>query len=119
MLKLRNLNNGLLFVISNKKTPWPESASELYRPSDRCLSVKLVPTFADRGCHVVRVTDPYDRILGFLDRSRYYFLQVAPQLHLRGWMDLVVPGIEPRTSGSVARNSDHYTTDAVVISNSV
>jgi hypothetical protein len=31
------------------KTPWPESASELYRPSDRCLSAKLVQTFADRG----------------------------------------------------------------------
>jgi hypothetical protein len=30
-----------------KKTPWPQSASELYRPSDRRLSAKLVPTFAD------------------------------------------------------------------------
>jgi hypothetical protein len=29
-------------------TPWPESASELYRPSDRRLSAKLVATFADR-----------------------------------------------------------------------
>jgi hypothetical protein len=28
----------------NKKTPWPESAKELYRPSDRRLSAKLVPT---------------------------------------------------------------------------
>jgi hypothetical protein len=28
--------------------------------------------FADRGCHVVIVTDPYGRILGFLDRSRYF-----------------------------------------------
>jgi hypothetical protein len=28
-----------------KKTPWPQSASELYRPSDRRLSEKLVPTF--------------------------------------------------------------------------
>jgi hypothetical protein len=28
-----------------KKTPWPQSASELYRPSDRRLSAKLVPTF--------------------------------------------------------------------------
>jgi hypothetical protein len=28
--------------------------------------------FADRGCHVVSVTDPYGRILGFLDRSRYF-----------------------------------------------
>jgi hypothetical protein len=30
--------------------------------------VKLVLTFADRGCHVVGVTDPYGRILAFLDR---------------------------------------------------
>jgi hypothetical protein len=41
----------------SKKTAWPESASELCRPSDRRLSAKLVPTFADRGCHVVSVTD--------------------------------------------------------------
>jgi hypothetical protein len=30
-------------------TPWLESASELYRPSDRRLSAKLLPSFADRG----------------------------------------------------------------------
>jgi hypothetical protein len=51
-----------------KKTPWPESASELYRPSDRRLSAKLVLTFEDRGCHVVSVMNPYGRNLGFLDR---------------------------------------------------
>jgi hypothetical protein len=51
------------------KSPCPESASELYRSSDRILSEKLVPTFADRGCHVVSVTDLYCRILGFLDRT--------------------------------------------------
>jgi hypothetical protein len=39
-------------------------ASELYRPSDRRLPAKLVPTFAVRGCHVVGVTDPYGRVLG-------------------------------------------------------
>jgi hypothetical protein len=49
-------------------TPWPESASEIYRPSDRRLLTKLVPTFADRGCHAVGVTDPFSRILAFLDR---------------------------------------------------
>jgi hypothetical protein len=27
---------------------------------------------ADRVCHVVSVTDPYGRILGFLDRSRHF-----------------------------------------------
>jgi hypothetical protein len=39
--------------------------SELYRPSDRLLSAKLVPTFAHKGCHVASVTDPYY----FLDRT--------------------------------------------------
>jgi hypothetical protein len=51
------------------QTPWPEPARELYRPRDFRLSVTLVPMFADRGCHVVCVTDPYGRILGFLDRT--------------------------------------------------
>jgi hypothetical protein len=65
---------------TNKQTPWSESVSELHRPSDRPLSAKLVPTFVDRWRHVVSVTDPYGRILRFLDRSRYLFFQVAPQL---------------------------------------
>jgi hypothetical protein len=91
-----------------ERTPWSESAS------DRRLSVKLVPTFVDRGCHVVSVTDPYGRILGFEDRSRYFFFQVAPQLYSRGWVDSVPDpllrksgsaGNRTRASGSVARNS--------------
>jgi hypothetical protein len=52
-----------------------ESAMELYRPSDRRLSAKGLPTFADRGCHVVSVTDPYGRILGFLERSLYFSIK--------------------------------------------
>jgi hypothetical protein len=70
--------------MTKKQTPWSESVSELYRQSDRLLSAKLVLTFADRGCHVVSVTDPYGRILGFLDRSRYFFFQAVPQLYSRG-----------------------------------
>jgi hypothetical protein len=62
---------------TKKQAPWPESASELYRR----LLAKLVPIFAARGCHVVSVTDPYGRILGFLDRSRFFFFQVALQLY--------------------------------------
>jgi hypothetical protein len=31
--------------------------------------------FEDRGCHVVSVTDPYGRIVGFLDRSRYFSIK--------------------------------------------
>jgi hypothetical protein len=55
----------------------------------RSLSAKLVPNFADRGCHVVRATDSYGRIIGFLDQTRYYFFQVAPQFYSRGWVDPV------------------------------
>jgi hypothetical protein len=43
------LQLALNLYIKKKDTPWPESASELCRPSDRRLSAKLVPTFADRG----------------------------------------------------------------------
>jgi hypothetical protein len=60
---------------TKKQTPWSESASELYRPSDRRLSAKRLPTFADKGCNVVSVTDPFGRILGFLDRSRYFSIK--------------------------------------------
>jgi hypothetical protein len=34
---------------NKQQTLSPESANELYQPSDRSLSAKLVPTFADRG----------------------------------------------------------------------
>jgi hypothetical protein len=64
---------------------------------------------------VVSVTNPYGRNLAFLDRSRYFFFQVAPQLYSRGRVDPVsVPlllrecgsaGNRTRTSGSVAGNS--------------
>jgi hypothetical protein len=47
---------------------------QIYRPNETLLSAKLGPTFADRECHVVSVTYPYGSILGFLDRSRYFYL---------------------------------------------
>jgi hypothetical protein len=60
----------------NKQIPWFQSASELYRQGDRRLSTRLVPTFADRGCRLVRATDPYYRILDFLGRCSYFFFQL-------------------------------------------
>jgi hypothetical protein len=77
---------------TRKPTPWSESASELYQPSNHRFSAKLVPTFTDRGCHMVSAMDPYSRILGFLDCSHYFFFQVAPQLYSRDWVD---PGPGP------------------------
>jgi hypothetical protein len=51
------------------------------RPS---LVGEVSANFADRGCRVVSATDPNALILGFLDRSRYYFYEVVPQLYSRG-----------------------------------
>jgi hypothetical protein len=53
------------------------------------LVSEVTANFADRGCHVVSVTEPYGRILGFLDRSRILFYQVAPQLYSQGCVDPV------------------------------
>jgi hypothetical protein len=64
-----------------KQTPWLEIVRELYRQSDRRLSVKLVSNLRIEGCRVVSVADSYGRVLNFIDRSRYFFFQVAPQLY--------------------------------------
>jgi hypothetical protein len=63
------------------------------------------------------MTDPYGRILGFIDRSHYFFYQVAPPLYSRGWVDPVPDpllffsgsaGNRTRASGSVDLNNTHY-----------
>jgi hypothetical protein len=64
--------------IHKKQTQWPESESELYRPSDRRLSAKLLPNLRIEGCRVVSAADPLHN-LGLLDRSRY-FLQSIPSV---------------------------------------
>jgi hypothetical protein len=61
--------------------------------------------------------------LGFLDRRSYFNIQVASVLLSRGRVgpvpdplfseNAVVSGIELGTSRSAARNSEHYTTEAV------
>jgi hypothetical protein len=66
---------------------------------------------------VVSVTDPHGRNHDFLDKSRYFFFLVAPQLYSRGRVDPVPEpllhrksgsvGNRTRSSGSVARDSDH------------
>jgi hypothetical protein len=93
-----------LFCYAKWKLQVPELlnsvASELYRSGGRRWSAKLVPTFADRGCRVVSATDPQGRNFNFLDWSRYYFFQVAPQLSSWGWVDHVPDPLLLRKSGS-------------------
>jgi hypothetical protein len=96
----------------NKKTPWSESTSKLYRPSDRRLPAKLVPTFA-HGCHVGQHDGsprPYSRNS---TPEPLHFLSSTPQLYSRGcWVDPVPDSLlfrkpgnawnRTRASGSVA-----------------
>jgi hypothetical protein len=42
---LRKEEEGEGGEVEEEETPWPQSVSELYRPSDRHLPEKLVPTF--------------------------------------------------------------------------
>jgi hypothetical protein len=61
-LKLNLSNQQSSYALQQEKKLyglWSES--ELYRPSDRHLSAKLVPTLADRGCRVVSATNPHGR----------------------------------------------------------
>jgi hypothetical protein len=61
----------------NNYVPWLPQRTI---PTERPALVGEVSTLADGRSHVVRVTDPYGCILDLLDRCRYFFLQVAPQL---------------------------------------
>jgi hypothetical protein len=70
------------------------------------MSAKLKPTFMVRRCHVVSVTGPYGRIVGFLDQEPLLFLSSSSSVVFNEaeWTpfqaqyfseSLVVPGIEP------------------------
>jgi hypothetical protein len=49
---------------------------------------------------VVSVTNPYGRNLGFIDRRRYFFFQVALQLYSRNRVGPVPDPLPLRKSGS-------------------
>jgi hypothetical protein len=77
-----------------------------------------MPPLADRVCRVVSTTDPTAVNLGFLDPEQltFPFKWLLSYTHEAEWTpfqthyvseNVVAWGIEPGTSGSVARNSDH------------
>nr|CAD7571127.1 unnamed protein product [Timema californicum] len=71
-------------MATSRKKSWREPARELYRLSGSLILMKIVPTFLDKGCHVVGTLNPTAINLSFLDLSRYFFIQVAPHLLLAG-----------------------------------
>jgi hypothetical protein len=62
------INNNSVDLISERTIPTE-------RPPLVCQLLRI------EGCRMVSAADPYGRNLGFLDRSRSFFFQVAPQLY--------------------------------------
>jgi hypothetical protein len=93
-----------LTYIKNKLRGHSPQANYTDRATAACYR-SYCQLFADRGCRVVSVTDPHGRIIGFLDRSRYYFFQVAPQLYSRGSVNLVPDPLLLRKSGSAGNRA--------------
>jgi hypothetical protein len=113
---------SLLFFVffSNKLHGISPRANCAYRATAACRRSDC-QLFADIGCHVQR--DWSVRSYSWFSiQEPLLFYQVAPQLYSRGWVD-PVPDPLPffldsarnrnRASGSVAENSDHWTTEAV------
>jgi hypothetical protein len=87
------------------------------RKRGRRLLAKLILTFVSKtvALSAQRIATAIN--LGSLERSRYFFIHVTPQLSSWSWVDpvpdplllrnLVAPGIESGASGSVYRNSEH------------
>jgi hypothetical protein len=105
-----------MYTKTKQKTNSVAWVRERTIPSDRRLSAKLVPTFADRVPRGQRDRSlrPYSWFSGL---EPLVFYQVASQLYSRGWVDPVPDplllrksgsaGSRTRASGSVAKNSDH------------
>jgi hypothetical protein len=82
-----------------------------------------VPTFADIRCGVVRATDPTAVFLIlYIEAATFSSNQLLSCTHEAEWTpfqihyfseNLLAPGIKTVISGSVARNYDHQTTEAV------
>jgi hypothetical protein len=52
----RTLDSSVVQPVASTQPRLYVRTSELYLPRDRRLWTKLVPTFVDRGCHMVSVT---------------------------------------------------------------
>jgi hypothetical protein len=78
-------------------TEWPTATGRLI----------LVPYFVGVAWSARLVPTAVN--LGFLDRSRYFFFQVAPHLSSRGWVDPVPDPLLLRKSDSAGnRTRDHW-----------
>jgi hypothetical protein len=74
----------IVTVIVINLTPWPELRANYTDRAAAACRRSQCQVLRIEVCSVVSATDPHSRILGLLDRIRYFFFQVAPQLYSRG-----------------------------------
>jgi hypothetical protein len=67
-----------------KQTPWPESASKLYRPRDRHLLAKRVPTFTKLLYSNGNIEFRQQRISSFIIFLWQWWLDAAPYSAVQG-----------------------------------
>jgi hypothetical protein len=81
---------------------WPFSPQGTYTDWSTATCRRfLVSAFADRGAlRGQRCGSPTAFNLSFLDRSRYFFFQVASHLSSRGWVDPVPDPLRGKKCGS-------------------
>jgi hypothetical protein len=85
VLVLRGLSSKITYILQVQiMNEYNNSRPPLWSSGQSSWIQIRRPGFDSRHCHVISVTDPYGRILVFLDRCRYFFFQVAPQLYSRG-----------------------------------
>jgi hypothetical protein len=96
-----------VFLFVSLVTPWPlvrKRTISTERPP--LVDEILVQTFVDRGVsRGQRSGTPTAVNFSFLDRSFYFFFQVAPRLCSWGWVDLVPDPLLLRKSGSAGNRT--------------
>jgi hypothetical protein len=78
------LQIGKIIVVSHKLNSLALVRERTIKTERPPLVAEIIASFCGYRCRVVSTQDPCGRILAFLDRSRYCFFQVAPQLYSRG-----------------------------------
>jgi hypothetical protein len=99
---------GWVLFLSKCKLKTKQNSVVLVRERTVLANVSvLMPTFANRECRMISAIDPNSHILDFLDQSRYYFFQIAPQLYSGCWVDPVPDPLLLRKSGSARNRTRH------------
>jgi hypothetical protein len=89
------------YLKQTKQIPWLLIHNQTI-PSDHHWSANFrADCCRERGCHMVGAADPPMTVnLSFVDRSCYFFFQVAPHLSSQGCVDPVPDSLLLRKSGT-------------------